>query len=160
MCSRRLKKSCNVFFYETGYRLGIRSLTPYCSLLGLGEKTGVEIPESTGILASPEEYQELHGAAWTDGITVQAAIGQSDNAFTPVQTRDLRRDHRERRRPPGTHLVDKVTDYTRKTVVSETEPEVVAEIGVDQEYIRRGQMQDVPRHPNPAGQPPALPITA
>lgn len=130
-----LEKSCNVFFYETGYRLGIRSLTPYCSLLGLGEETGVEIPESTGILANPEEYEELHGAAWTDGITVQAAIGQSDNAFTPVQLATYAATIANDGVRLRTHLVDKVTDYTRETVISETEPEVVAELGVDQEYI-------------------------
>lgn len=130
-----IEKSCNVFFYETGYRLGIRSLTPYCSLLGLGEETGIELSESTGILANPEEYKELHNADWTDGITVQAAIGQSDNSFTPLQlatyVATIANDGVRLR----THLVDKVTDYTRETVVSETESEVMAELGVDQSYL-------------------------
>lgn len=130
-----IEKSCNIFFYETGYRLGIRSLTPYCSLLGLGEKTGIELPESTGILANPDEYKEVHNADWTDGITVQAAIGQSDNSFTPLQLATYAATIANNGVRLRTHLVDKVTDYTRETVLSQTEPEVMAELGVDQAYL-------------------------
>ena len=79
-----LKDSCNVFFYNCAKNLGIEKMNLYGSMLGLGEKTGVEIPEAKGILAGPE-YRKRFDMLWAPGDTVQAAIGQSDNLFTPLQ---------------------------------------------------------------------------
>ena len=76
--------SCNYYFYETGRRTGIEEMNKYCRQLGLGEYTGIELPENKGILASPE-YKESIGQRWNPGDTLQAAIGQSDNSFTPLQ---------------------------------------------------------------------------
>jgi penicillin-binding protein 2 len=59
-------------------------MNTYGKMVGLGEKTGVEIPEAKGILAGPE-YRKRYGMLWAPGDTVQAAIGQSDNLFTPLQ---------------------------------------------------------------------------
>lgn len=77
-----LQNSCNYYFYETGRLLGIARLDDYARMLGLGEKTGLEISEFAGILAGPEARADGH---WYPGDTLLAAIGQSDNAFTPVQ---------------------------------------------------------------------------
>ena len=65
-------------------RVGISKIDEYASAFGLGEKTGVEIAESAGILASPEN-RENNGGIWNAGDTLQTAIGQSDNLFTPLQ---------------------------------------------------------------------------
>ena len=56
----------------------------YSSLFGLGQKTGVEIAESEGILAGIA-YRDSIGQGWKSGETLLAAIGQSDNSFTPLQ---------------------------------------------------------------------------
>ena len=77
-----LQNSCNYYFYETGRLLGIDRLDQYARLLGLGEKTGLEISEFSGILAGPDARS---GGRWYPGDTLLAAIGQSDHAFTPVQ---------------------------------------------------------------------------
>lgn len=79
-----LKNSCNYYFYEVADRMGIDALNRYCSKLGLGIKTGVEIGEASGILAGPA-YREAIEEYWYPGDTLQAAIGQSDNLFTPLQ---------------------------------------------------------------------------
>ena len=79
-----LRDSCNIFFYNCAKRLGIDRMNTYGKMVGLGEKTGVEIPEAKGILAGPE-YRKRFGTLWAPGDTVQAAIGQSDNLFTPLQ---------------------------------------------------------------------------
>ncbi len=77
--SGAIQKSCNFFFYETARRMGIENLANYAKYFGLGQKTGVELlSESSGSLASG-------GDGWTAGDTIRAAIGQSDNAFTPIQ---------------------------------------------------------------------------
>lgn len=79
-----LAKSCNFFFYELGYRIGIADMNKYCRQFGLGVPTGVELPEYKGVLAG-KEAREAAGGIWNPGDTIQAAIGQSDNAFTPMQ---------------------------------------------------------------------------
>ncbi|NTW71888.1 MAG: hypothetical protein HGA49_06565 [Eubacteriaceae bacterium] len=53
-----IRDSCNVFFYETGYRLGIDNIEKYASAFGLGEKTGIEIAESSGYLATKEDKKK------------------------------------------------------------------------------------------------------
>lgn len=79
-----LRDSCNIYFYNCAQRLGIEKMNMYGSMFGLGQKTGVEIPESSGILAGPE-YRSKFDMYWRPGDTVQAAIGQSDNLFSPLQ---------------------------------------------------------------------------
>ena len=79
-----LKDSCNVFFYNCADLLGIEKMNLYGSMFGLGQKTGVEIPEAKGILAG-KEYRQAHNMVWNPGDTIQAGIGQSDNLFTPLQ---------------------------------------------------------------------------
>lgn len=79
-----LRDSCNLFFYNCAMRLGISKMNEYATAFGLGEKTGVEIAEASGLLATPEN-REKAGGIWNAGDTLQAAIGQSDNLFTPLQ---------------------------------------------------------------------------
>ena len=79
-----LKVSCNYYFYSVADKMGIDTIVKYAKDFGLGSKTGVEIYEEKGILASPE-FKESNGYVWNPGDTLQMAIGQSDNAFTPIQ---------------------------------------------------------------------------
>ena len=79
-----LQVSCNCYFYELGPVMGIEAMNKYCKAFGLGEPTGIEIRESTGILAGPD-YVESVGQQWNERDTVMAAIGQSTNMFNPVQ---------------------------------------------------------------------------
>lgn len=83
--SDAIKHSCNYFFYETGYRMGIDNLSKYASYFGLGKKTGIELPsEANGDLACRERV-EKNNETWYIGDTLSAAIGQSYNNFTPIQ---------------------------------------------------------------------------
>ncbi len=79
-----ISKSCNCFFFDVGRQLGISRLNDYTTRFGLGVKTGVEITESAGIIAGPK-YSSSVGSVWYSGMTLSASIGQSDNAFTPLQ---------------------------------------------------------------------------
>lgn len=80
-----IEKSCNYFFYETADRMGIDTLDKYASYFGLGKKTGIELPsEVSGTLAS-REYVKSINASWNPGDTINAAIGQGYNRFTPLQ---------------------------------------------------------------------------
>lgn len=79
-----LQHSCNIFFFELARQLGIEKMNTYSSLFGLGQKTGIEISESAGILAGIQ-YRDSLGLGWKAGETLLAAIGQSDNSFSPLQ---------------------------------------------------------------------------
>lgn len=79
-----LYNSCNIFFYETSRLLGISKLNSYFTMFGLGEKTGIELTESTGTVDSVA-LRTQKGELWTPGLTIQAGIGHGDNQFTPIQ---------------------------------------------------------------------------
>lgn len=83
--SGAIQHSCNYFFYETARRMGIDNLVKYAKYFGLGEKTGIELPsETAGTLASKETSEKL-GKTWNGGDVLNAAIGQGDNDFSPLQ---------------------------------------------------------------------------
>ena len=80
-----IEKSCNFFFYETADRMGIDTLDKYANYFGLGRKTGIELPsETAGTLASKDYVKSIKGS-WNPGDTINAAIGQGYNKFTPLQ---------------------------------------------------------------------------
>lgn len=82
--SQAIVDSCNYFYYEVGRLTGITKLNQYATAFGLGQSTGIEIGDVSGVLASPQ-WAEEHDREWTDGQTITAAIGQSYNSFTPLQ---------------------------------------------------------------------------
>lgn len=133
-----LQKSCNVFFFDVGRRLKIDSLDLYAQRFGFGAKTGIEINEGRGTLASPEE-RKAAGGIWNPGDVLQAAIGQSDNSFTPLQLATFvatMANDGIRLRP---HLVSKVTNYNRDQIVMENNPdspEVVMDVGVSEKNMK------------------------
>ena len=87
-CTDALKYSCNYFFYELADRMKIEDIDSTAKGLGLGEATGVELYERLGHRANPETKAALHtgdDARWYKGDQILAAIGQSENRFTPMQ---------------------------------------------------------------------------
>ena len=86
--TRALMYSCNYFFYELGDMMDIEIMDDVAAKFGLGEPTGVELPEVTGTRANPETKKELYFGSdqnWNPGDSLTAAIGQSDNRFTTMQ---------------------------------------------------------------------------
>ncbi len=112
-----ITRSCNYYFAEVGRLLGIDTMYLYMEKLGLGEKTGLEIYESRGFLAGRDS------SSWLPGNTVQAAIGQSDNTFTPVQLATYCATIANDGVRLKTHLISKVTSYDREEVIFENNPE-------------------------------------
>ena len=80
-----LRVSCNCYFYELGRRLGIERMNDYCVKFGLGQDTGFELGGELGILAGPAYRQAAELAPWQETDTIVAAIGQSENLFSPLQ---------------------------------------------------------------------------
>ena len=86
--AQALQVSCNVFFYDIADRMSIDMMDQTAKGLGLGELTGVELPENKGYRANPETKALLYtgdGKNFYAADRITAAIGQSDNRFTPIQ---------------------------------------------------------------------------
>ena len=79
-----LRDSCDCYFYALGNDLGIYQLALYTEALGLGQPTGIELPENVGRVASLQTAKD-DGREWRIGDTLEAAVGRNDNAFTPLQ---------------------------------------------------------------------------
>ncbi len=127
--------SCNIYFYETGRLLGIEKMNDYCTRFGLGQKTGVEVSESTGVLASIS-FRESHGGIWYPGDTVQAAIGQSDNLFTPIQLANYAATIANGGTRYQAHFVKSVKTADYSETVLENNGTVLNEVGVSEDNLR------------------------
>lgn len=83
-----LQVSCNYFFYDLGDKISLAAMDNTAKALGLGEPTGIELPENTGRRANAETKKKLYSgdnSGWYKADQITAAIGQSDNRFTPMQ---------------------------------------------------------------------------
>jgi penicillin-binding protein 2 len=80
-----IEQSCNVYFYTIGNMTGIDKIHKWATLLGLGEKSGIDLPnERIGLMPSPEWKQARFKEKWYAGETVSVSIGQGSVALTPV----------------------------------------------------------------------------
>ena len=129
-----LKESCNTFFYEMGRRLGIKKMDEYRTLLGLGQKTGVELNEATGVLDSPE-YRTSVGQLWQPGFAIQSAIGQASNLFTPIQLANYCATIANGGTRYQPHFVSAVKTYDYSKTLLEKEPVVTCDTGVSENTL-------------------------
>ena len=83
---RAIEQSCDIFFYNVGMRLGIDRISYYAKSLGLGRRTGVDLPsEEPGLIPSEEWVQRVYHRKWYAGETISVAIGQGAVTVTPSQ---------------------------------------------------------------------------
>ncbi|MDO4155308.1 MAG: penicillin-binding transpeptidase domain-containing protein [Oscillospiraceae bacterium] len=120
-----LQYSCNIYFYKLSEELTIDGLTKYAELYGLGQPTGIETGDAAGRFANPETYAE-YGWDWTVGHVLQAAIGQSETAVTPLQMAVVANTIANKGVRYQPHLVDSLWDYNQTELLQEIEP-VIAE---------------------------------
>ncbi len=132
--SQAIQNSCNVFFYDVGRQVGIRGLQKYAAAFGLGESTGIELYEETGVMAGPE-YTEAHGGTWYDGNTLSVAIGQESSQFTPVQLANYIATLVNGGTRYQVHLLQSVKSYDFSEVLYEYEPVVLSTIDIEPENL-------------------------
>ncbi|HEY3156875.1 MAG TPA: penicillin-binding protein 2 [Candidatus Eisenbacteria bacterium] len=84
-------RSCDVYFYQLGLRIGLERLAAFMSKLKLSEKTGIDLPqERRGLFPDPGWYDRRFGTGrWSRGITLNLAIGQGEVSLTPVKLAQL-----------------------------------------------------------------------
>ena len=80
-----IRDSCNYYFYSIGNFLGVDDLGKFAANFGLGEYSGIELVEAKGNMSNQANHMDYAGTEWRIGDTLQAAIGQSDSVFTPIQ---------------------------------------------------------------------------
>jgi penicillin-binding protein 2 len=83
---RAIVRSCDVFFYNVGQRLGIDRIAFYAQQFGLGRRTGIDLPgEEAGLVPSSEWKERVFKEPWYPGETISVAIGQGALTSTPLQ---------------------------------------------------------------------------
>ena len=122
--SEALEVSCNVFFFDVGRRVGIQGLQEFAAKFGLGEPTGIELYEETGVMAGPE-YTQSMGQTWYEGSTLSVAIGQESTQVTPIQLATYAATLANNGTRYRTHFVKAILDTNTGEVLSETQPEVM-----------------------------------
>ena len=126
--------SCNYFFAEMGYRLGLDTLNEYVRAFGLGEHTGIEIGDRTGNLTENKPGENL--APW-------AAFGQADYLFTPIQLANYIATLVSGGKRCDAHLLKAVKTYDNTEVVAlgNTEPQTILDISAENlEAVKQGML--------------------
>ncbi len=84
--TKGIYQSCDVFFYTLGEKLGIDRIAKYALALGMGQKTGIDLPqEVSGVMPSEEWKIKNFKQKWFAGETISVSIGQGAVAATPIQ---------------------------------------------------------------------------
>ena len=84
--SKAIYQSCDVFFYTLAEKLGIERIAKYASAFGLGQKTGIDLPQdASGVMPSEEWKIRNYKQKWFAGETISVGIGQGAVVATPIQ---------------------------------------------------------------------------
>lgn len=132
--SRAIEVSCNYFFYDVGRQLGIDRLEDYAARFGLGQKTGIELEERTGVMASPE-YTQSQGGTWYDGNTLSVAIGQESSQFTPLQLANYIATLVNGGTRRAVHMLKEVKSSDFSQVIYDYEPQVLETIEIKDQNL-------------------------
>ena len=105
-----LEHSCDVYFYQIGLRLELPRLEETARALGLGDRTGIDLPqEKKGLIPSPAWYDKRWGAGrWRKGLLLNLAIGQGEILVTPLQLAMLVSEAAMDGQPLRPHVVKQV----------------------------------------------------
>jgi len=130
-----LSKSCNIFFYDTGRRAGIENIVHVATQMGLGQPTGIEIPEKVGQVSSPEakEADPTNPEPWYPGDVLQSSIGQLYNEYTPLQLANYAATIGNRGKRMKVTLIHEVWDYSMENLITPFEPQVAGRVDASPE---------------------------
>jgi penicillin-binding protein 2 len=84
-------RSCDVYFYQLGIRIGLERLSDFMKRLHISERSGIDLPqERRGLFPDPAWYDKRYGAGrWSRGLVLNLAIGQGEISLTPVKLAQL-----------------------------------------------------------------------
>lgn len=109
---RAIAESCNIYFYILGEKLGIERIHYYAELFGLGQKTGIILPnERAGLVPNDDWKRRTRGEPWYPGETLSVSIGQGSLLVTPIQLAVLTAFFATEGRAVKPRLVKEIEDY-------------------------------------------------
>ena len=133
--TRAIEVSCNYFFFDVGRQVGIDKLDEYANRFGLGEKSGVELGEETGVVAGPE-YTEAHGGTWYEGSITSVAIGQESTQVTPLQLANYIATLVNGGTRRAAHFLKETKSSDFSEVTCRYEPQVLDELEIKDENLK------------------------
>ena len=134
--AKALQVSCNYFFYELGSKMAVSVMDSTAKGLGLGERTGVELPEYVGHRANEESKAELHtgeNKIWYTGDSILAAIGQSENRFTPIQLCSYAATLANQGNRYKATFMNRVVSADYRELLEENKPELLSHMDISDE---------------------------
>jgi penicillin-binding protein 2 len=146
--SDAIMKSCNCFFYRYGNAAGIANITKVGKILGVGERTGIELEdEKAGILPNPDWLRANRPTErWSDGYTANTSIGQGMVLASPLQMASVTATVANGGKAWNPHLLKRVMDHEK--VVIENPPSLRGDLSANVtdeeiELIRKGMWKVV-----------------
>lgn len=134
--AKALQVSCNYFFYDIGSKISLSAMDSTAKGLGLGERTGVELPEYIGHRANEESKAELHvgdDKAWYTGDSILAAIGQSEHRFTPIQLCSYAMTLANQGNRYKATFMNRVVSSDYRDLLEENKPELLSHMDISDE---------------------------
>lgn len=139
-CTQALMYSCNYFFYDLADRMGIEKIDQIAMAMGLGESTGVELPEDTGHRSNPATKAEIFAgtdsSGWYPADTIMTAIGQGQNRFTPMQLAVYGMTLANKGTRYSATFLNRVVSSDYRSLVYENKKEILSTIQLSEQAIQ------------------------
>ena len=123
-----IRDSCNYFFYPIGNDLGVDDMGEFAHNFGLGVPTGIELVETTGNMSNRANHSDYTGTEWRIGDTLQAAIGQADSVFSPIQMAEYCATIANGGTRYSASILKAIRNYDYTEKLYEREPEVLSTV--------------------------------
>ena len=131
--SDALMESCDVYFWDVGHNhLGPQKIEKYARMMGLGEKTGIDLPgEVSGLVPNPQWKMNKTDTAWVGGDTFNMSIGQGYTQVTTLQIADLIAMIVNNGTIYEPHLLKEVRDVVTGEIVEEHKPQILHKADIE-----------------------------
>ncbi len=132
---RAIAESVDTYFYSLGVRIGINQLSHYARKLGLGKKTGIDLPdENPGFIPTKKLVYERYRSRWYKGSTLSAIIGQSYDLVSPIQLLMAYSAIANGGKLYRPFLLKKVVSQDGR-ILKEMKPKFIKNIGIKESYL-------------------------
>lgn len=135
-----IAESCNVYFYNLGYKIGPSPIIDYSRMFGLDRETGIDLPgEQKGFVPDQRWKQIRWSSRWYDGDTVNTAIGQGFLEVTPMELAVLYAALANNGKIVKPHLLREVRDPETGRLLRRIDPQIVQTLNLSREHLRTVQ---------------------
>lgn len=123
-----IRDSCNYYFYTVGNDLGVDAMGEFAHNFGLGVPSGIELVETVGNMSNQANHSDYTGTEWRIGDTLQAAIGQADSIFSPIQMAEYCATVANSGTRYSASILKSIRNYDYTEKLYEREPDVLSTV--------------------------------